>query len=67
MFCRHDWQVLSEITTTSIYEHAIKAMRAEGVTGSISLPWQLCDGERKFIQIISCSKCGKLKRFVETI
>jgi len=60
MFCRHQWKILSEITTQSAAEHAmglgltIKGQR----TGAL---------ERKHIQVIVCEKCVKLNRFVEEI
>ncbi len=67
MFCKHQWEVLSETTTESKYENSIKAARSNGATGSIKIPWQMCDAERKYICIVACKKCGKLTKFVETI
>jgi hypothetical protein len=66
MFCKHEWKVLSETVTLSKFESSMKAW--EGISPSkITLPSQLCDAERKHIQIVTCDKCGKLHRFVETI
>ncbi len=62
MFCKHDWSVLSETVTKSKFEVATERM-----THAKNLPWQLCDADRKHIQVFTCSKCGKLKRFVENI
>lgn len=65
MFCKHQWKILSEKTTKSRFELAIEAIR--GNTRETDLPHQFCDTSRKFIQIVTCLKCGKLKRFVEEI
>ena len=66
MFCKHEWKMLTEIVTKSKYEVATEAITGQG-GGKVKLPWQLCDAERKHIQTFTCNKCGKLKRFVETI
>lgn len=60
MFCKHQWKILSEITTKSVVEHAIDlGLTIKGQrTGAL---------ERKHIQVIVCEKCGELKRFVEEI
>ncbi len=65
MFCKHKWKMLSEKTTESQFEHSMNT--AYKYSNAIKLPHQLCDAERKVIQILSCEKCGKLKKFVETI
>lgn len=67
MFCKHQWEVISETTTESKYESSIKAARSGGASRSVTMPWQMCDAERKHILVIACKKCGNLKRFVETI
>lgn len=64
MFCKHTWHVISETTTKSKFEAAVGAL---GGSGHVKLPWQMSCAERKHIQVFECSKCGKLKRFVETI
>jgi len=66
MFCKHDWQVLSETTTESKFEHAMKVLKPS-VEGKFTIPGQMSDADRKHIQVFTCSKCGKLKRFVENI
>lgn len=60
MFCNHEWRILSETTTESAYEHAknIGLIVTRGSTLGL---------ERKYIQIVVCDKCGKLKQFVEDI
>jgi hypothetical protein len=60
MFCNHEWKVLSETTTKSQYEHAkdIGLIVEEGRSSGLI---------RKHIQIVSCDKCGSLKRFVEIL
>lgn len=67
MFCKHEWQMISETTTESKFESSMEAMKNAGVSSIKTLPHQLCDGKRKHIQAFVCKKCGKLKRFVETI
>lgn len=67
MFCKHQWEVLSETTTESKYENSVKAARAAGVAVVTRMPWQMCDAKRKYICIVTCKKCGKLTKFVETI
>jgi ribosomal protein L16/L10AE len=63
MLCKHSWKVLSDTVTKSKFEVAMEASRG----AATKLPWQLSCAERKHIQIVSCSLCGKLKRFVERI
>ena len=65
MFCKHDWKELSAIVTKSKFEVATEAMGKHNASSS-KLPWQLCNAERKHIQTLTCSKCGKLKRVVPT-
>jgi len=64
MFCNHKWELLSETVTKSKLEHSVECL---DLGAKFSLPWQLCDADRKHIQVFHCSKCGKLKRFVESI
>lgn len=60
MFCKHDWKILSEVTTESRLETLSKL----GIKIN-EAPWSAM--KKKFIQIVACSKCGKLKRFVEKL
>lgn len=60
MFCKHKWTALSETITKSKLE-----VLAELVQGNIR--WTSLMLKRKHIQIVSCDKCGKLHRFVESI
>lgn len=64
MFCKHNWEVLSETTTVSQFQHAMEQIHSRA---KVTVPGQMCDAGRKHIQIVTCSKCGKLKRFVENI
>jgi hypothetical protein len=64
MFCKHDWELLSETVTKSRLEVATSNL--VGAT-KIKIPWQLCDASRKHIQTFACKKCGKIKRYVENI
>lgn len=66
MFCKHKWSVLSETVTKSKFESSLAALHLAG-GGSMKLPHQMCCAERKHIQIVKCDKCGKLKRFTESI
>ena len=66
MFCRYKWEVLSTEVTQSKFESSVLALSGV-VKEKVNLPHQLCDADRKHIQIVTCSKCGKLKRFVEEI
>ena len=63
MFCKHEWKLLSETVTKSKFEVATEALSDR--TTKMSLPWQMSDTSRKHIQVFTCEKCGKLKRFVE--
>ena len=68
MFCKHKWVMLSETTTESKFEISMKTIYAgEGLLEKTGLPHQLCDADRKHIQVFACEKCGKMKRFVERI
>lgn len=60
MFCKHEWTLLSETTTESRIE-LLARCGVEKVKG-LSSP-----ADRKLIQMVSCKKCGKLRRFVEKI
>lgn len=64
IFCRHEWKMLSETFTKSIFEASIEVL---GGSSEVNLPHQLCSGDKKHIQVFCCNKCGKLKRFVEDI
>ena len=61
--CDHKWELLSETVTESKFECSMKA------AGNLvkTMPHQLCDADRKHIQVFKCDECGKLKRFVEDI
>jgi len=64
MFCKHKWTILSETTTVSKLEHADRLQKVI-TTGTLEAVIEVT--KRKFIQIITCDKCGKVKRFVEII
>lgn len=59
IFCKHDWQLLSEIVTESNAEQA-KRIGLKNVKGFFVF-------DRKLVQIVTCKKCGKLKKFVTDI
>ena len=62
MFCKHKWKVLSETTTDSKLDR-LMANIPEFAPLEMKIQWV----KKKHIQIITCGKCGKLKRFVEEI
>ena len=66
MFCKHDWKMLSERTTESKFECAVKSLGGSAI-GDVNIPHQMCCTDRKFIQVVYCHKCGKIKRYVEAI
>ena len=60
LFHEHEWEVLSETTTESKVEQ-VKRLGLEITHGCFR------DCEKKHITILTCKKCGKLKRFMEVI
>ena len=60
LFCNHKWSLLSETVTKCKAELLVSI----GCTNVKNLHDPV---DRKFIQIVTCDKCGKLKRFVEGI
>jgi hypothetical protein len=69
MFCKHDWEIISEKMTESKWEHTLKVLQTHigERLNKGNIPWQLCDATRKLIQIVVCRKCGKIQKFVEYI
>lgn len=66
MTCKHQWRLLSETVTESQLEHAMRA--SNNLLGPATYNAIAAFGSnRKHIQVFSCDKCGKLKRFVEDI
>ena len=66
MFCKHKWEMASETVTKSKFESSLEAA-SKALSSAKNIPHQLCCADRKHIQVFTCSKCGKLKRFVENI
>ncbi len=64
--CAHKWEVLSETTTESKFEHTAKTLSTLGMYEG-KIPHQMCYADRKHIQIVVCKECGKLKRYVALI
>ncbi len=56
MFCKHDWQVLSEVVTKSEFELLLGMENLASIKNA--------SNSKTIVQIISCKKCGKLKKFV---
>ncbi len=65
MFCKHKWYLMSDMVTKSKFEHAMEV--SPDNVKSVKIPRQMCSASRKHIQVFTCEKCGKLKRFVEAI
>jgi hypothetical protein len=64
--CKHEWKILSQETTTSRFEDAVRIIKKEGGL-KFTLPHQLTCGKRKHITLVSCDKCGSIKQFVNNI
>ena len=64
LFCKHDWEVLSDITTKSQIEHIMDV--APNIS-NYSYPGYCNLALRKRILIYKCNKCGKLEKLVEKI
>lgn len=60
MFCKHEWKVLSEVTTKS------KFSELAGVTRMKSVDIEELTA-RKHILTVTCEKCGDIKQFVNEI
>lgn len=60
VFCKHNWEILSETTTKSRIE-LLREVGCQSIKGMDN------PADRKFIQVVACKKCGTLKRFVEDI
>ena len=60
MFCKHDWKIMSEVTTESRMEQLKRLEKNVAAFNAFDL-------KRKHIQVFVCTKCGGLKRFVEDI
>ena len=60
MFCKHEWELISDTTT----ESQLELMHRLGRNPE---KWTHSSMERKYIQVFVCKKCGKLRRFVEII
>ncbi len=61
LFCSHKWTVLCEKTTESKVEH----LKKMGYTERGDVDHSIMG--RKFINILSCDKCGKIKKLVTEI
>lgn len=59
MFCKHDWELLSETVTESNVEQA-RRLSCKSIKSAFPF-------DRKLVQIVACKKCGKLKRFITDI
>ena len=64
VFCKHNWELISETTTKSAFEIASES--GNPFTGIKSDPANAIF-RRYHIQVLQCTKCGKLKRFCEEL
>ena len=68
MFCRHKWEIISEKICESSFEHAMKEVAKLGqLAKSIKMSLDMANTDRKLIQIVTCAKCGKIKKFESII
>lgn len=59
MKCQHEWVKLVEVTLPSGYEQMEKGgLHFETMKGVTLF-------QKKYILVVFCSKCGRLKKFVE--
>lgn len=65
IFCKHQWKIISENKTESQAEQFVRLMGKCPKPQDTYTSYEL--SKRKLIQIVSCEKCGKLKRFVTEI
>lgn len=64
-FCKHKWTVQSEYTSSSKMEQMLDLV---GKSPNPSNSYQLEDLlKRSRIVIMTCNKCGKVKKFKDTI
>lgn len=63
MFCKHEWKILSD--------QIVKNTMKDRVTAKNHAPGHMLDFietlKDTHIQVISCNKCGKLKRYVTKV
>lgn len=59
--CNHEWKILSERETDSPLQHSVKSFG--GLDKIKNISWQLCESKRLLIQIVTCNKCGEIKKF----
>lgn len=56
MFCKHDWETISEVTLPSAFEQM--AGKLSSLKG-----WDTSMFVKKHVLVIKCKKCGKLHKF----
>ena len=54
--CKHDWKIIKETVIPSISDLAQEVGKGGSMTPHFV---------RKYVTILACEKCGKLKKFVE--
>lgn len=70
--CSHEWEIVSDTTSESKFEHDIKIITNhnvswEGMYGR-QLPWYYAiDSRRTHQTILTCTKCGKLKSYTNKL
>ena len=60
MKCQHNWEKITETTLPSGYEQMQKGNIGFDRIRGMSL------FQKKYIVVLSCNKCGELKKFVES-
>lgn len=64
IFCKHNWQLISETKTESMLEQMDRIFPEKTQTLASVKEFLL---QKKLIQIVECNRCGKIKKFVEDI
>ena len=45
----------------------MKTLTEAGAARGLKLPWQMCDGHRTHVVILTCEKCGAVKEIKNKI
>ncbi|MCK5606767.1 hypothetical protein KAR91_32995 [Candidatus Pacearchaeota archaeon] len=60
MSCKHNWKILHSEISESMMEQAVR-LGGEITEGNASI------FTKKSIQIVTCDKCGKIRKYVEEV
>lgn len=62
LFCGHDYQLIHEHTSKSALEVTLDKMG-----GQVQAKGRVLDNSKTYVQTFKCTKCNKIKRYVEVI